>query len=100
MPGEADALRTHAGGHGGGVACYGANGTTTCAEGFVAVSVGSLLHIGSTVMCVDTTDLSAHESNPVPCTSFTNVGCDPQYWALETAELGCVTCCGAPVDEP
>jgi hypothetical protein len=97
--GEADALHTHAGGHGSaGVACYSANGTTTCADGFEAVSVGSLLHIGTTVMCVDTTDLTGHDSRDVPCANFTNVGCDPSYWTLDAAELGCVTCCGAPVE--
>ena len=98
--GEADALHTHAGGHGGGIACYSANGTTTCAPGFQAVSVGTLLHVGATVMCVETTSLSPNESVAVPCTNFTNVGCDPQWWTLDTAEFGCVTCCGAPLEDP
>lgn len=95
--GEADSLHTHAGHGAGGIACYQANGTTDCAEGFTAVAEGTLLHVSSTVLCMETDNLIAVETTEVPCANYTNVGCTPQWWTLNATEVACVTCCGAPV---
>ena len=98
--GEADALHTHSGSHGSGAACYQVVGTTVCAEGFVSVSQGSLMLVNGFPLCMDIRNLTSVDVEDPPCWNFNNVGCSPDYWALDAPDVDCATCCVWSADVP
>ena len=97
--GEADALHTHGGSHGAGGACYQVMGTSTCADGFVRVSQGSVVNWGST-FCMDTSEAIPVGSYTCPTWDASNMGCNPRSWTFDEADIECATCCVWSVDAP
>jgi hypothetical protein len=104
--GEADALHTHSGGHGGGAACYEVWGSGDCAEGFTRVTAGSAMILWSdTLRCVETSGPAPLGTNGDGYTrDFENLGETPTVWRFtatdEAPDFQCSICCGAPVDTP